>query len=130
MTDYIICTMQECLECFEELTEAQQLGVARLFKCRLNPNTKDPCGILTRLIATAQGASRRSGLQRPTPSAERPAMPATRNRNRVLTGQRLSDSFLLYNLPPVGTNPLSLAADYDVLLSLSKHSLLPSRPCL
>ncbi len=117
-----MCTLQECLEYFEELAEAQQLEVARLFKCRLNANTKDPCGVLNRLIATAQCASRSSGLQRPTPSSKRPGLPATRN--RVLNGQRLSDTFFLYNLPPVGANPLSLAADYDVLLSLSKHSFL------
>ena len=125
-TDHIICILQECLEYFEMLTEAEQLEVAHMLKHRLNPDTRDPSGVLIRLIATVRNARRSSGLQRPMQSSNFPARPSF-TPNRVLKAQRFSDTLFLYNLPPVGASALSLAPDYEPI-RLS-HSLLLSKPC-
>ena len=93
--------MQGCLSYFGELTEAQQLQAAYMFKYRINKDIKHPSALLTSVAASVQSASKSSGLKRPTPSATNPYMPG-KPKNSVLAQ---TFSLFLDDLSPVSSGP-------------------------
>lgn len=46
--------MQKCLSFFGELTEAQQVAAARIFRKRLNSSIRNPTAIMTCIAADVQ----------------------------------------------------------------------------